>query len=483
MLVRRVARNVAGRIARGITAFPLGSLEAAVRALFSSGQQGAWYDPSDITTLYQDSAGTTPCTMPGQGSAIPVGLMLDKRLQRQELAVTGWAKTSGDGTVTVNGNVVTISGATTTTRVDIASPGWVIGDYADISLTGDISGATSPALYVGGGDVYSALSGAKSLKNMIRSTTLLRVQIDSGSATFTLSSRGRVPGNHAYQTTPTSRPILSARVNILLATATLSTQSVTTAATNYRLYFTGTGSVALSGTATGTYSAGTHTITCTAGTLTLTVTGSVLTADLRAANESASLPVYQRVADANTYDTTGFGLYLAVDGSDDFMVTNSIDFSASDKVFVAAGVRKLSNTGEQCLAELSATDSGNNGMFYLSGNFFGSDIGWRSKGTTARSVSGAAAAPISVVALGTGDISGDSAILRVNGVQATPNTSDQGTGNYGSYPLYLFRRGGSSLPFNGRFYGAVIRGGTLPSDAQIVQTERYLAGKTGVVLA
>jgi hypothetical protein len=42
--------------------------------LFANGEQGAWYDPSDITTLFQDSAGTTPVTAVGQ----PVGLLLDK---------------------------------------------------------------------------------------------------------------------------------------------------------------------------------------------------------------------------------------------------------------------------------------------------------------------------------------------------------------------------------------------------------------------
>ena len=43
-------------------------------SLFSNGEQGAWYDPSDLTTLYQDSAGTTPVAADGD----PVGLMLDK---------------------------------------------------------------------------------------------------------------------------------------------------------------------------------------------------------------------------------------------------------------------------------------------------------------------------------------------------------------------------------------------------------------------
>ena len=42
--------------------------------LFAAGEQGAWYDPSDYSTLFQDSAGTTPVTAVEQS----VGLMLDK---------------------------------------------------------------------------------------------------------------------------------------------------------------------------------------------------------------------------------------------------------------------------------------------------------------------------------------------------------------------------------------------------------------------
>jgi len=43
-------------------------------SLFADGVIGVWYDPSDLTTLFQDSAGTTPVTTAGQ----PVGRMLDK---------------------------------------------------------------------------------------------------------------------------------------------------------------------------------------------------------------------------------------------------------------------------------------------------------------------------------------------------------------------------------------------------------------------
>lgn len=42
--------------------------------LFSSSEPGAWYDPSDLTTLFQNAAGTTPVTAAGQ----PVGRILDK---------------------------------------------------------------------------------------------------------------------------------------------------------------------------------------------------------------------------------------------------------------------------------------------------------------------------------------------------------------------------------------------------------------------
>ncbi|MGB2246149.1 MAG: hypothetical protein ACPH3N_00690 [Alcanivorax sediminis] len=67
MNVRPIVRAMCRPMVRGLIPFdPL--------SLFANGEQGAWYDPSDLTTLYQDSAGTTPVTIDGD----PVGLMLDK---------------------------------------------------------------------------------------------------------------------------------------------------------------------------------------------------------------------------------------------------------------------------------------------------------------------------------------------------------------------------------------------------------------------
>ena len=52
--------------------YPL-ALDWSPSMLFT-GQQGCWYDPSDITTLFQDVSGTIPVTQDGQS----VSLMLDK---------------------------------------------------------------------------------------------------------------------------------------------------------------------------------------------------------------------------------------------------------------------------------------------------------------------------------------------------------------------------------------------------------------------
>ena len=58
-------------IGLGITRFPGWGV---IGQLFASGEQGAWYDPSDMSTLFQDSAGTVPVTAVEH----PVGRILDK---------------------------------------------------------------------------------------------------------------------------------------------------------------------------------------------------------------------------------------------------------------------------------------------------------------------------------------------------------------------------------------------------------------------
>ena len=190
---------------------------------------------------------------------------------------------------------------------------------------------------------------------------------------------------------------------------------------------------------------------------------------------------YQRVTTATDYDASAGFLYLKFDGVDDALATSSIDFTATDKMTVVAGVRKLSDAAVGMVVELSATAASNTGAFNVrapntdaTGNYAFNSIGT----ALAANIVAAYAAPITNVLTGIASISTDVAILRVNGTQASTSVADQGTGNYGNYPLYIGSRAGTSLPFNGNLYSLLIRGAQ-STDAQIVSAETYVNSKTG----
>ena len=84
-------------------------------SLFTPGVNGAWYDPSDFSTLFRDAAGTVPVTAVGQ----PVGLMLDKSkglVLGNELVTnndfssgSNWTRIGTGGTVLISGGVASIT--------------------------------------------------------------------------------------------------------------------------------------------------------------------------------------------------------------------------------------------------------------------------------------------------------------------------------------------------------------------------------------
>jgi len=113
------------------------------------------------------------------------------------------------------------------------------------------------------------------------------ITVGNTSGSITDVSIKLVPGIHLSQATSTSRPVASARKNLLVGTDALATQSVTVIAAQCVLSFTGTGTVTLSGVSTAGPLIGTGaadrvslTFTPTAGSLTLTVSGSVTLAQL-----------------------------------------------------------------------------------------------------------------------------------------------------------------------------------------------------------
>lgn len=188
---------------------------------------------------------------------------------------------------------------------------------------------------------------------------------------------------------------------------------------------------------------------------------------------SASRPVLKQ-------DGNG-SYYLSFDGVDDFLQTSTIT-PGTDKVQVFAGLRKASDAARGIVIESSTTTS-NAGTFSIEApsvnasprfNFF-------SGGTVSvgPGVNNAIyAAPNTRVLAGLGDISGDNAILRIDSTQVSSVTTDQGTGNYLAYPLYIGRRGGTSLPFNGNLYSLIVRFGANLDASTIGNAEAWVNGKT-----
>lgn len=183
-----------------------------------------------------------------------------------------------------------------------------------------------------------------------------------------------------------------------------------------------------------------------------------------------------------TLQTAGGKWFLAFDGVDDWLSTAAINFSATDKMTAWIGIRKLVDAATAIPLELSTNLNFNNGAFYFTApNAASQSYAFSSKGSSPASAiytNTIVAAPNSSVLTGLGDIAADSSILRVNGVQVASNIADQGTGTYGTWSLYLGRRGGASLPFNGNLYSVIVRGAA-SSIQQITNTENYTNSKIG----
>lgn len=175
---------------------------------------------------------------------------------------------------------------------------------------------------------------------------------------------------------------------------------------------------------------------------------------------------------------------LKFDGVDDGYVTQSINFTNTDKVTVIAAVRKLSDANTGIVAELSTRAGSNNGSFVLYAPYdtVSKGYGIRSQGTAlADAITASPNSPDSSVLSGMAGISADMSVIRINGKQAASSIGDQGTGNYGNYPLYIGRRGGTSLPFNGQIYALLVIGKLL-DDATTQRIEKEFAKYIGVTL-
>ena len=462
--------------------------------------------------LYQDSAGT----LATKTIEDPVGLVLDKKnglVLGPELVVNGdneSALYTGATANPINATVARGAAPGGGFACVVTPTGGLVTHHATLNIAAGKAYKITVRVYVPTGSIATArlfdatdgswLGSTSTVKDAWVTLQGIRPAGKAGAwyigigDTSTASIDGAVfyvddlsvreiPGNHLIQPTSGNRPTWTRRVNILNATATLSTQTATTIAAQYKLSFTGAGSIALSGTATGTITAGTNLVTCTAGTLTLTVTGAVTLADMRLSSDVAT-PAYQAVRSATDYDYAGFPSKIKHNGTNSFLYTAStMDLSATDKLTVFAGVQKLSDAGVMIIETSAGAGFTNPGSFFFSTsqNVIG-DYAFYGGASGFSIVSGSAhIAPSSGVITLINSVSPASKKLRYNGTQEASSSSSQGTGNFGNYTLYVGARAGTSLWLNGAWTQQIIRG-ALTSDAQVAQAERFVANKTGVTL-
>jgi hypothetical protein len=189
---------------------------------------------------------------------------------------------------------------------------------------------------------------------------------------------------------------------------------------------------------------------------------------------SASRPILRKNA------VTGAN-YLEFDGSDDFLQTSNIDFTSTAKVSLFAGLVKNTSGTIGSIFEFSSNPLNNSGTF---GAYTDINVSMRGYSVYSRGTAAVAASiqtssmKASLVLMA--DISQDKITAQVNGVTSTTRL-DQGTGNYGNYPLYIGRRGGAILPFNGHLY-SLIGIGRLTTDSETIALEKAIAKNTGVTL-
>ena len=432
--------------ARGLASrrVPQGVLTPMNTLLFGSGEQGAWYDPADLSTLFQDTAGTTPVTAVEQA----VALMLDK---------SGRGNHASQATSTKRPRYSRrVNLLTKTEQFDDAV--WVVNTLAGSNCTKAANATVAP-----NGTLTADLITSTGLVNDF----IYQVPPLASGRAVTLSLYVKNHDSTAMSVMArTSVTSLTAAINwtgSVLSSITLTTGTsasfVDVGSGWYRvsLSFT-TGEVnqfmrIFPGTGTSVY-----------------LWGASLTLGI-----DSHLP-YQWVNTDTDYDAdpAKFPGYLRFDGVDDALQTGNIDFTGTDKMTVWAGFTKLSDAAAGIVCELSPNLSSNTGVFSLLAPVAGSTYGFYSKGASlAGAVSGLGRiAPHSSVITGIGDISGDRATLRELSVQTVQTTTDQGSGNYGNHPLYIGGRGGILSHFNGRLYGLIVRGAQ-SSLSQIEAAELY----------
>ena len=175
------------------------------------------------------------------------------------------------------------------------------------------------------------------------------------------------------------------------------------------------------------------------------------------------------------------GVYwLQWDGVDDRGTTVAIDFSAVDEMTAFVGARKLEET-PQYIYMLGPDISASAGIATVIANYGTPEIVGISRGTDftfATASSAGYAAPFTFVATHRTNISADTNLLRVNGVDVATSAADQGAGNYLNAALTIGSYAGGGAYYSGRDNQVILRGKT-STLAEYTAVEAWISAKIG----
>lgn len=175
---------------------------------------------------------------------------------------------------------------------------------------------------------------------------------------------------------------------------------------------------------------------------------------------------YQRVNTATDYDAIGFPKGARFNGVNSWMSIAALDMSGSDKLLFTASARKDSDAARACIMELSPVFT-TPGSFGLFGPWTpGPDYLFTATGASGTAVTvgpSGLPAPLTAVLTGVANLAGatfaERFTARVNGASSPATFGATGGGNFTNATLYIGRRGGTTLPFNGMVYRIGIRSG------------------------
>jgi len=455
-----------------------GGVSFSPLSLFAASEPGLWYDFGDLSTLFQDTAGTTPVTAAGQS----VARINDKSgrgnhaTQSTSLSRPTLGRNPSSGTRNLLTyteqfeNAAWAKSRTTVTANATTSPDGTVN--AD-KLVEDTTASSTHRIFQQASKAASSLTRTFSvyLKASERTLARLRVTdnieavyagIDIDLAAGTIGTASVAGGSSISSPSATILPAGNGWYRVTL-TATL--DATITSMGAFLFLCDGAGNISYTGD----------------GTSGIFVWGAQL-------ETGSTATAYQKVV--SSFDVTEAGKadcwYLGFDGSDDFLVTSASNYSVTDKAQVFAGVRKLSDAAQACVMAIGLygeAPGANNeqGLLLAPGANGASTYFWRVAGTATGTQANASGypAPNTAVLSAQADIAADLQKLIVNG-SAVLGSGDLGTGSFGTAQVcYIGRRGGTSFPFNGRIYSLICRFGSNLTADQIAQAEAWMNSKTG----